>query len=276
MLTLVNGREENQVSVNDRGLMYGQCVFETIAVHAGRPCLLDLHLARLVKGARVLGIRFTLADLEVIKAEVAMLAEPFKKGIVRINLTMGEGGRGYQNPDVIGPTRVISQHEYPNYPIKHWVEGIHLGLVDIRLSHQPFLAGIKHGNRLEQIIARSQWRDDWCEALVLDGDDNVIEATQSNIFLVNNGHLITPLLTNAGVAGVMRECIIELAKQQGLSIEIKEVSIDDVEQADEVFLSNSVIGIWPVKKFKSKLYIGFKVTNKLLKNIINNEFIPNI
>ena len=149
-----------------------------------------------------------------------------------------------------------------------------LGLAEVRLSKQPSLAGIKHGNRLEQIIARSQWKEGWQEALLLDSDDQVIEATQSNIFLIKNNKLVTPSLDASGVAGVMRQCVINEAKDNGFDVLIKPMSVDEVMRADEVFLTNSVIGIWPVNEFNQVKYNGFNIASKLLKNIINNEFIP--
>lgn len=272
MTTLVNGCNVDQVSVNDRGLMYGQCVFETIAVNKGKPCLLDAHLDRLCKGAKVIGIG---VDRIAVINDVTSLASPLSRGIVRVNLTMGEGGRGYQNPDQPKTTRIVSQHDYPNHDKSYWNDGVTIGLADIRLSKQPSLAGIKHGNRLEQIIARSQWQDSWQEALLLDCDGHVVEATQSNVFLVKEGRLITPSLDTSGVAGVMRQCVINEAKNDGFNVSIQSLNVDDVVQADEVFLTNSVVGIWPVKAFNQTKYNGFKITSKLLKNIINNEFIPN-
>jgi len=269
---LVNGSNDvDQVSIHDRGLMYGQCVFETIAVNNGKPCLLDDHLDRLCSGAKVLGIG---VDRKAVIRDVLLLASPLSRGVVRVNLTMGEGGRGYQNPDEQKTTRIVSQHDYPSHDKRYWTDGVVLGVVDIRLSRQPSLAGIKHGNRLEQIIARSQWREGWQEALLLDEDDSVIEATQSNVFIVKGGHLITPSLEASGVAGVMRQCVINQAKSDGLDVAIEAINIDDVKQADEVFLTNSVIGIWPVKEFDQVKYNGLRITNKLLKNIIKNEFFP--
>jgi len=272
LLTLINGNDSNQVSVFDRGLMYGQCVFETIAVSNGKPCLLEAHLERLVIGANLLSIT---VDQTLISKEVVQLAKPLARGIIRVNLTMGEGGRGYQNPTQAFSTRIISQHEYPNYSKEYWTDGIELGLATIRLSQQPALAGIKHGNRLEQVIARSEWKNHWQEALILDTDDNVIEGTQSNVFLVRDQCLITPKLNKAGVNGVMRQCIIDWAKAAGFSVLIKTVSLEDIEQADEVFMSNSVIGLWPVKRFIETAYCDLTLTNKVLKYIIKNEFIPN-
>jgi len=270
---LVNGEVTTSISALDRGVMYGQCVFETIAVSNGQACLLDEHLQRLKRGAGLLAIEY---DQGLLNAEITKFIAGVSRAVLRVNVTIGEGGRGYLSPSNPKPTRILSLHEYPEYPDSYTAEGIELGLADIRLSHQPMLAGIKHGNRLEQIIARSQWQNGWHEALVMDVDSNVIEATQSNVFIVSAGVMITPCLKHSGVAGVMRDCILKLAKDMNIPVEIKPISVDDVSRADAVFLSNSVIGLWPVKKFKERSYSDLTISNKLLKIIKENEFISTI
>jgi len=273
LLTLVNGKKTDKVSAFDRGLLYGQSVFETVCVNNTKPCLLDKHVSRLASGATVIGIE---ADIALIVDEVEQLAKTMLKGVIRITLSTGEGGRGYQNPQQLSPTRIISQHEYPSYAQENWEQGIELGLAEIRLARQPALAGFKHGNRLEQTIARSQWENSWQEALLLDTDNNVIEGTQSNVFLIKDQCLITPSLDQAGVNGIMRQTIIELANQNSITLKICSVSLDDIKQADDVFMTNSVIGLWPVKRFFEVSYKRLNLTDKLLKEIIKNEFIPNI
>jgi len=268
---LVNGEITPHISALDRGVMYGQCIFETIAISNGRACLLDAHLQRLKRGAETLNINY---DQSVLISEINTLISDVSNAVLRINLTMGEGGRGYLNPEKQQPTRILSLHDYPIYPDLYTQKGIELGLVDIRLSHQPTLAGIKHGNRLEHIIARSQWQSDWHEALMMDINENIIEATQSNVFIVSDGVIITPCLKKAGVDGVMRQCVIELAKDLKIAVEVKLISVNDVMQADAVFLTNSIIGLWPVKRFNETLYSDLTLPIKLLKIIKNNEFIP--
>ena len=271
MSVLVNGEVSPYISALDRGAMYGQCIFETIAVSNGQACLLDAHLQRLKQGAELLNIDY---DQSLLVNEINASITGISKAVLRVNLTMGEGGRGYLNPVKQQHTRILSLHDYPIHPKSLTQEGIELGTVDIRLSHQPVLSGIKHGNRLEQIIARSQWKSGWHEALILDINENVIEATQSNVFIVSEESLITPCLMNAGVAGVMRENIIKLAQSMQIPVEIKPISVDDVIQADAVFLTNSVIGLWPVKQYNQRSYNDLTIANKLLKKIIKNEFIP--
>jgi 4-amino-4-deoxychorismate lyase len=271
LTVLVNGQKTNQTSASDRGLLYGQSVFETIVVINATACLLELHISRLQRGCDVLGIPL---DTEQLIEEIEALIIGQRKTVLRVTISMGVGGRGYLDPQSPEPTRILSLHNYPNHPSSHWQQGITLGVADIRLSHQPVLAGIKHGNRLEQVIARSQWQQGWHEALLLDQSENVVEATQSNVFVVKHGELITPPLDFAGVAGVAREYVIGLAHKLGLSVQIMSLSSDNIEAADEVFLTNSVIGLWPVKKFNTTLYTGHEISHKLLTLMIENEVIP--
>ncbi|MFT4634967.1 MAG: 4-amino-4-deoxychorismate lyase [Chitinophagales bacterium] len=271
MTVLVNGKQNPQTSVSDRGFLYGQSVFETIAVINSKSCLLDLHINRLQRGCDVLSIPL---DTKILREEIQSLIKDQERAVLRVTISMGVGGRGYLNPQSPVPTRVLSLHDYPNHPTSNWDEGITLGVADIRLSHQPMLAGIKHGNRLEQVIARSQWHDNWHEALLLDQQGTVVEATQSNVFIVNADQLITPSLQLAGVEGVAREYVMSQAHKLGLQVKIMSLSIDHIEAADEVFLTNSVIGLWPVKQLNSKCYTDHRNSHKLLKLLIKNEVIP--
>jgi len=158
--------------------------------------------------------------------------------------------------------------------VSNWEEGIEMGLAEIRLANQPALAGIKHGNRLEQVIARSQWQENWQEAILLDQNDQVIEATQSNVFILNGDELITPKLDMAGVAGIVRGFLISNAHKFGLTAKTMSLSSDDIETADAVFLSNSLIGLWPIRQFRSRRYSDHKTSHKLLELLIKNEVIP--
>ncbi|MFT5574154.1 MAG: 4-amino-4-deoxychorismate lyase [Cryomorphaceae bacterium] len=273
MTVLINGQPGDQISVHNRGLLYGQSLFETIAIADGQACLLTEHMQRLQSGAQILGLPI---EPSAIIDEINQLAAGQQKAVIRVTLTMGAGGRGYLNPAEPESQRIVSLHEYPQYPIENWQKGIKLGLSNIRLGHQPALAGLKHGNRLEQILARSEWPDDCAEALLLDQSGNVVEATQSNIFIIKNNNLLTPKLELAGVAGVLRGFVLANANKVGVQAELVSLSLSDIEQADAVFLCNSVIGLWPVKQFQDQHYSDFALSNKLLKLIIKHGAIPNI
>ncbi len=278
MTLLLNGQlfedsDQALISPANRGLLYGQNVFETIAVADGVALLLDEHITRLTSGAQRLQIPL---DVSAITDEVNRLSNAQELAVVRAMVSMGAGGRGYQNPSAPEGVRVVSLHDYPNHPKEYYQQGIHLGLTDIQLGRQPALAGIKHGNRLEQILARNQWQDGWQEALVLDQNEDVIEATQANIFALKSGVLCTPLLDQSGVAGVMRDYVISVADKVGVDCQIVSLSVSDIETADALFVTNSVIGLWPVKRFKNRQYNDFDCAHKLLNLMIKNGAIPTL
>ena len=232
------------IAPTDRGLAYGDGVFETIAVRDGVPLHLERHLARLKAGCARLG--FAPPPLE---GDLRDRASGHARAVLKVIVTRGEGGRGYLPPEDPVPTRVISLYAWPSHE-PEWAErGVAVRWCDTRLAIQPALAGLKHLNRLEQVLARAEWEgmDQWQEGLMRDMDDNVIEATQANVFVVKGGHLHTPRLDRCGIAGITRGRLIEAADELGVACD--EVVLDEsaVESADEVFLCNSIIGVWPVR-----------------------------
>lgn len=271
----LNGKAIDQISLSDRGLLYGQTLFETIPVCHQQPLSLERHLNRLAKGCKALSIDL---DFEQLKVEIDEFcqAQTGNKLVLRITVSMGEGGRGYANPETTHSQRILSMHSFPKHPKKHWHDGIKLGVAEIKLASQPALAGIKHGNRLEQIIARGQWHDDWQEALLLNQQDQVIEATQSNLFVRHGNSLATPDLNTSGVAGIMREQVLELADNIGVPTKIMSLSLTDIKAADEVFLSNCVIGIWPVREFQEQTFRDFSLSHQLLELLEENGAIPTL
>lgn len=271
----VNGQAIDQISLSDRGLLYGQSVFETIPVCHQQPLLLEQHLNRLAKGCDALSIA---VDLDLIHSEISRFCaeQPSNKVILRVAVTAGEGDRGYANPINPTPQRILSTYPFPSLPKENWRDGIKVGFASVKLAIQPALAGIKHGNRLEQIIARSQWESDWQEALVCDQNNNVIEGTQSNLFIRRSDELITPSLDQCGVAGVMRDQVLAIADNIGVVSRIMSLSLSDIETADEIFLTNSVIGIWPVRECQNRMFKDFSLNHKLLKVLEKNGAIPTL
>lgn len=267
------------ISALDRGFLYGQSLFETIALSNRYPHLLELHLQRLLQGCNTLGIPYP-SELESDIDAICQSVELNTKVVLRVTLSMGIGGRGYLNPAQPSTNRVLSLHDYPEHPSEYWSEGINCGVASIRLAQQPALAGLKHGNRIEQTIARSQWpkndkgQSSWQEALMLDTADNAVEGTQSNLFILDNGVLKTPRLDYAGVAGVMRETILQSAESLGVSSQVVSLSLADIEQADAVFFSNSLVGVWPVKRLNDTHYKDFAFAHKLMTYLVKNGAIP--
>lgn len=252
---LLNGEPAHCIDPADRGLQYGDGLFETLEVRRGRPLFLDRHLRRLALGCRRLMI--PMPDADLLEAEALSLAAGKEAAVLKLIVTRGSGGRGYRQPDVIQPTRLFSLHPYPDYPSHYQAEGIVVDFCLQRLSCNPTLAGIKHLNRLEQVLARAEWADDSRqEGLMLDSLDRVVEGTMSNLFIVKNGALLTPSLADCGVAGIVREWILTFASAEGISSVEADITVDEVLAADEAFVTNSVIGIWPVRRVAER---GFAV-----------------
>ncbi|MDN5848252.1 MAG: aminodeoxychorismate lyase [Nitrococcus sp.] len=238
----------------DRGLQYGDGLFETMAVRDGRIPWLTYHLRRLRAGCGRL--RITPPRTVELRREIAKLSAGQARAIIKLIVTRGIGGRGYR-PDPTAPGRhIIMRHPWPAHAYAREHEGIRLRICRTRLAVNPALAGIKHLNRLEQVLARMEWRDDsrFQEGLMLDWQDRVIEGTMTNLFIVRAGRLWTADLTQSGVAGVMREIILEVASQQTIPLRVTALALQDVAQADEVFVCNSVIGIWPVVALNRQRY----------------------
>lgn len=243
--TLINGRPAGQIDIMDRALAYGQGLFETLPVIRRRPIFLADHLERLVRGCDRLGIPH--ASLEAqIRADLESLPLPDGPAVVKIILTAGSGGRGYRMPASPQPVRIVMLLPAPEYP-DHPEQGVQVRWCSTRLARQPLLAGIKHLNRLEQVLARSEWNDPRIrEGLLCDTAGWVIEGTMSNLCFIKGQRFCTPRLDQAGVEGVMRKHLLELAPPLGLEVEQGRYRPEQVEAADELLLCNSLIGIWPV------------------------------
>ena len=242
---LVNGKPLDCVSTSDRGLLYGDGVFETVAVSDGRLCHWERHLLRLQSGCERLGL--TMVDGTQLAEECGLLIRPSQRAVVKIIITRGCGGRGYRVPGQPRPTRVIQLHDWPDYPASCAASGVRTRVCHTRLGQNASLAGIKHLNRLEQVLARQEWNDpEIMEGLLLDTGGHLVEGTMSNVFMVKGGILMTPDLTLCGVAGIMRARVLELAKQHSIEFRIQPITLDTLLQADEAFVCNSLIGIWPV------------------------------
>ena len=173
--------------------------------------------------------------------------------VVKIILTRGTGGRGYRPPVYPQISRILSRHECPRYPARWFSAGIRLRICTTRLGRNLRLAGIKHLNRLEQVLARQEWDDpDIPEGLMLDEAGQVIEGTQSNLFLIKGGRLVTPDLSASGVAGVVRELVFEVAAQLGMTIRVAAVKPAELERADALFITNSLFGACPVSALENR------------------------
>lgn len=266
MQVLIDGRETSCVAADDRGLLYGDGLFETITAVEGVPRLWRHHMARLREGCERLGM--AVPETDTLYAEVQQLCATAERAIVKVIITRGSGNRGYRPaPDAI-PRRIISLHPWPEMPTEWTTSGVTVRLCDTRLGVNPALAGLKHLNRLEQVLARAEWDDPAvAEGLMFDTDNFLVEGTMSNLFFMRDEWLLTPALDRCGVAGVMRAHILELAEQLGMNCEISRLQLSDLQQSHEAFLCNSVIGIWPIRRLGEKEYRIGAVTQRLMQAV---------
>jgi 4-amino-4-deoxychorismate lyase len=251
---LVDGEEGRAISPLDRGLAYGDGLFETLAVVDGRPRRLDRHLRRLAEGCRRLGL--PTPDLTVLAAEGARLAAGVgaERAVWKLLLTRGVGGRGYRPPVPATATRISLLFPWPDFPAANTEAGVTVRLCTTRLAGNPALAGLKHLNRLEQVLARAEWDDPAvAEGLMADEAGRIVEGTMSNLFWVRDGRLLTPDLARCGVAGIARAVVLEEAAALGCPATVGEVTAAGLQAASEAFLCNSLIGAWPIRRLLAPL-----------------------
>jgi len=261
MLSWVDGRPKQAVAIMNRSLAYGDGLFETIGVRHGRPQLLERHLARLADGCQRLAIP---ADIDLIRTELLAFASEVGEGVAKLIVTRGDGLRGYAAPATATARRILQAAPAPAYPVGHAEQGVRLFPCVTRLAEQPLLAGLKHLNRLEQVLARSEWQDsDHAEGLMLDMSGRVIEGVYSNLFIVCDGVLVTPELSRSGVAGVMRAELLAQAERLGIPLAVQALSYEQLLAADEVFLCNSLYGVWPVCALQAHRWPVGPLTRKL-------------
>lgn len=241
MTTWVNGRLATKIDVSDRGLQYGDGLFETMRIRDGGIALLEHHLDRLLMGCRRL--RIAAPPRTILRGEIRRAAANRPDAIAKLIVTRGIGQRGYRIPEPCRPTRILSVSAYAAIA----AAPARIRLCRTRMAVNPQFAGLKTLNRLESVIARSEWRDARIsEGLLLDADGHIVCGTMTNVFVGRHGRYVTPRLDHCGVAGVMRRWILETAPSAGVRIAEGRVSLAALLRADEVFLSNAVIGIWSV------------------------------
>ena len=242
----INGQANAQISALDRGFAYGDGFFETCRVYKNKIHLWDLHLARLQETARRLLIPI---DVDFLQRCIQNILQEntYEDASLKIQITRGETQRGYAFPDNLVPNYTLFLTQANSFLMNNWLDGIRVRICDLRLSANSGLAGLKHLNRLENILARAEWKNEFAEGLLFDADDHLIEATMSNIFLVKHNQLMTPDLSRSGVAGVMRRAIMDIyAPELSLSVVTSNIKPEDLNTADEIFVCNSLIGVWPV------------------------------
>lgn len=261
---LVNGEHKHNVSINDRGLLYGDGVFRTTAVVDGRIKYQDQQLAKLFNDCSRLLI--PIPQSKLLLREIALLCSELvtERAVLKIIITRGISDRGYRINPQAESTRILAIYSWPNDPESYRQQGVNVRICTTKLGHNPQLAGIKHLNRLEQVLARNEWQgESFQEGILCDHVNNVISGISSNLFMVKDNTLLTPCLDNCGVAGVTRGIVIKLAKQNNIPCQVQSLSLAEILKADGLFITNSLIGIWPIKRVGQTSYSINAITRYL-------------
>ncbi|WP_052107919.1 aminotransferase class IV [Aerolutibacter daejeonensis] len=264
----VGARAVDAVPADDRGLAYGDGLFETMRAHRGDVPWWPAHWARLAAGAARL--RLPLPDEAQVRAEARALLEG-ESGVLKLLVTRGSGGRGYMPPTKAIPTWLLSRHPLPVVP----KTGLVLRWCDTRLAVQPLLGGLKHCNRLEQVMARAEWQAGGTESpsapvvgyasrhgdamtvrpqvadegLMRSTEGDVVCATAANVFILRGNRWLTPAVDRCGIAGVCRRWAMDATGATEARLDVT-----DVEAADAVFLCNVVRGILPVARLGERTW----------------------
>lgn len=233
---------------SSRAFQYGDGVFRTLLRHRNQVIAVDAQLGRLAEDAARLDLD---APLDALRADIAALPPSDGDCIIKLMLVRAARGRGYAASGSAS-SRWVLQLPRPRQPLRCWREGIVAARAAIHLAHQPALAGIKHLNRLEQVLAYRGADAAVDEVICLDGDDEVVCGGRSNVFAVIDGVLTTPDLARCGIRGVTRDRVMQSAAALGIATRIAGFPLDVLRAADEAFVCNSVIGIWPLARFEAR------------------------
>ncbi len=261
-MRLVNGMSAESIPVADRGFAYGDGVFRTLRAVNGEPMHWRRQFNKLADDCARL--RIVCPPATVLLPEVRTVARPYAQAAVKISVTRGSGPRGYAPPVPGTPLRVVDASAASD--AGEAAAGITVRVCRLRLAHQPQLAGIKHLNRLENVLARAEWSDPAIrEGLLLDQEGFAIGGTMSNLFIVERHKLYTPALDRCGVAGVTRARVMALAQSMEIACEAVQLSLQRVLEADEVFLVNSLIGLWAVTRLNERQWSTGPLTRDMGK-----------
>ena len=272
--SLINNRFKKKISILDRGFSYGDGFFETMLWdHLGggaRPILKvefwNRHYKRIKYGCELLDIKIPKIS-QIVKQRETILKKSFNHsmhgGILKLIITRGIGGRGYKYEDNMTPT--IAFLTFPKKELNPFLyeEGVKTKFCKTRLYSHNRLFGLKHLNRLDSVLARSEWEDEFFEGIFLDEKDNLIEGTMTNIFFVKGDILITTPIEKSGIEGILRQVVIEKTKKFFKKIVISKINKKTFENFDQMFLTNSILKVVPVKSLGRKSFLLVKIQENL-------------
>ncbi|MGQ5524604.1 aminodeoxychorismate lyase [Chitinimonas sp. PSY-7] len=268
MNTLVNGQAGAYITVRDRGFAYGDGVFRTLKCEAGRLLAWPRHYAKLLADCAVLGIRCPAES--VLLADLAQLAP--ENATVKLTVSRGLSARGYACDPDADSTRIVQTGILPTYPTNLHTVGVQVRLCDWPLSIQPGLAGVKHLNRLDQVMARREWTDPAIfDGLMCNTRAEVVEGVMTNLYLLKEGVLYTHPLADCGVAGVMRNLVLEAGVDLGFKTAQQPFTVKALVEADAVLLSNSLAGVVPVAQCGAHQWHNFDAAQRLHAAVVKQS-----
>ena len=266
----VNGLPQTHISLGDRSFQYGDGCFTTIKTKKGELEHWQAHVERMEACLKTLHIPFPDWSQVFDWAMKAVLNDELAG--IKIHISRGTGGRGYSPSGIEGPVVTISNFAFPSHYSSWQENGVPLGVCETRLGIQPLLAGHKHNNRIEQVLAKAEIEGtEFTDAVTLNVQNHVIETTMANLFWVKDKKVYTPDLSLSGVAGVMRRKVLEFLQTNGYPVQVATFELSDLLNADEVLMCNSLLGVAPVSGIstpdnKIDFPIG-KLTRRLQGNL---------
>jgi len=266
----VNGIPQHQISVSDRGLQFGDGLFETIAVINGKPCRLNQHLKRLEKGLNVLQIENV--NLEQLASFLKSKLTLSDTGIAKIIVTRGSGSEGYRPVEDLAANIIVYLKPYDKFIHRDKLQPVNICHCKTPISVNRLTAGFKHLNRIDQVMATLECQNKGFDDGLLGLDDEIIEATSSNLFLWKDSSLYTPDLHQAGIAGIARESVLQIAKEKNIQCIIDKISIEQCHKADALFLTNSITPVKPVLKLEHTDYSKQAWPTHLYQEIIDHVY----
>ncbi|EPD3275095.1 aminodeoxychorismate lyase [Cronobacter sakazakii] len=262
-MLLINGIEQDCLSATDRAVQFGDGCFTTARVRDGVVHLLEAHLARLHEGCERLMI--PVPDIDTLRDEMRQAAQGQGSAVVKVIISRGAGKRGYSIAGCSAPTRIVSRSAYPDFYSEWRERGVSLATSPVRLGRNPHLAGIKHLNRLEQVLIRTHLEQTSAdEALVLDSEGWVTECCAANLFWRKGKAVFTPRLDHAGVDGLMRRHTIGLLNQSVWRLSEINAPASALEEADEVFICNALMPLVPVRSIDGHAYASRELYHYLI------------
>jgi 4-amino-4-deoxychorismate lyase len=267
LATWIDGAPASVLPVDDRGLQYGDGLFETLLIRGGKPRFLELHLARLALGCTRLAIPFG-AQREL-RAEIAeACAQAPALAILKIIVTRGSAlRRGYVPDGRETPRRIVTLSDAPPLP-ESIRDGVSMVVSSARLGDNPLLAGIKHLSRIENVMAAEQARAAGAfDALMTGADGRLVSGAMTNLFVLRAGVLQTPPVDRAGVAGIMRGIVLRECASLDIAIAEHHLTPADLHSADEAFITNARIGVVPVRRVGEHLIHMNEVTQRIAGHV---------